>query len=221
MKHTMKMIGASICCILCLAVIGLFVYVVSITPEALEPEQYQISANSFLNLFYRYLTSGIDFNLFIMIVGLIALLIEIVVSSPLKFLFSQLPLGRILQTEKEMTIKKRIIPSLLIGIAAAVDTTYATISPDSFAEKAVWINWAFLIVIAISFLVQFSALLSQGGIWRVLVSGCLLVIANLGCGALLGMIVSTLCILVTGLAMGFGMILFGILVFFILAASSS
>lgn len=220
-KHTMKTIGASICCVLCLAVIGFFIYTVSVTPPAAEPELYQISDNTFLNLFYQYLTSGIDLNPFIMIVGLIALLLEILFSSPLRFLFSQLPLGRMLESDKQMTVKERIIPSLLIGIAAAVDNTYEAVSPESFAEKAVLINWIALIVIVLSFLVQFGALLSQGGVWRVLISGSLLVIANFGCGALLGTIISALCVLVAGLAMGFGLLLFGILIFFILSASSS
>lgn len=109
--------------------------------------------------------SGIDLNPFIMIVGLIALLLEILFSSPLRFLFSQLPLGRMLESDKQMTVKERIIPSLLICIAAAVDNTYEAVSPESFAEKAVLINWIALIVIVLSFLVQFGALLSQGGVW--------------------------------------------------------
>ncbi len=220
-KHIMKTIGASICCVLSLAVITFFIYTVSITPPAAEPELYQISDNAFLDLFYRYLTSGIDLNPFIMLVGLIALLLEILFSNPLRFLFSQLPLGRILDSDKQMTVKERIIPSLLIGIAAAIDNTYEAVSPESFSEKVVLINWIALILIALSFLVQLGTLLSQGGIWRVLVSGSLLVIANLGCGALLGTIASALGILVAGFTMGFGLILFGIVVFLILSITTS
>lgn len=221
MKQTLKIIGSVICCIISIAVVAVFVYIATLTPVADEPELYQISGNTFLNMVYRFLTNGIDLNPLLLVAGLIALLVEILFSNPFHFLFAQFPLGHILNSERQLTVKGRVIPALLIGVASAVDNTYNLVSPESFAQNAVWINWAMLAVIAISFLVQFGVLLSQGGIWRVLVSGSLLVVGNIGCGALLGTIASMLCTLVAGLAMGFGILLLGLVVLFILSASTS
>lgn len=219
-KHIMKTIGATICCVLCLAVIALFVYTLVQTPKAIEPELYQISDNAFLNLFYRYLTSGVDFNPLILIVGLIALIFEILFSKPLRFLCLQLPLGRIFESDRQISVMERIFPALLIGMASGFITTYATFSPDSFSENAVWINWVILIILTVAFIAQFAVLFSNGGLWRVLVSGTLLVAANLGCGTLLGMIASMLGVAAAGLAICFEVLLFGIVIFIILAIAS-
>ena len=220
-KHTFKTIGAVICCILSLAVIALFIYAVRMTPAADEPELYLISKHTVLNGVYRFLTNGIDYNPLLMIVGLIALAAEILFSSPLQFLFRQLPLGRALEAEKQMTVKERLIPAILIGIASAVDNTYEALSPESFEKNAEWINWVLLIIIAISMLVQVLSLFSRGGIWRCLVSGALLIITNLGIGLMLGSFVSALCLLLAGLAIAFGGLLFALLIFCLLSVGTS
>ncbi len=217
-KHTFKTIGAVFCCVLCLAVIAGFAYTVSKTSFPEKPELYTISNNVFLNGFYRYLMNGIGSDRFFLIFGLAALLCEILFSKPLIFLFSQLPLGRINSPTsiKPLTFKTRLIPAFLIGIAAAINIFYAEFKPDSFAENAQILNWIFLAVIGLAFVAQLTTLLTEGGIWRSLVSGGLLIAANVSIGALFGMLVTLLSVVFLGLVIGIGMLLLGSIIFKIL-----
>ena len=168
-KHVAKSIGAGICCVLCIAVIVLFAYVVSKTPAPPEPEKYQISDSTIINSFYRYLISGIESDRFFFIFGLAALLCEILFSKPLVFLFSQLPFGQIAGSGgKPLTMKTRLFPALLIGLAAIIDIIYSELSRDSFMERAELLNWIFLAVIGIAFVAQLISLLSDaafGAVW--------------------------------------------------------
>ena len=219
-KHTLKTTGAVICCLLCVAVIVLFAYfAVNKTELSADVELYHAD-NAILNGFIYYLANGLNANPFLVITGLIALLFEILFSKPLTFLFRQLPLGRILESEKPMTMKARLIPALLIGVAAAVDISYAEVSPDSFAETAEVLNWIFLAVIGLAFVAQLVILLSQGGIWRALVSGGLLFAADVGIGALFGVLATLLAVMFVALSMVFAVILAGIVIFSILAIAS-
>lgn len=218
-KHVAKSIGAGICCLLCIAVIVLFAYTVSKVQAPLEPEKYQISDSTIINSFYRYLISGIDSDRFFFIFGLAALLCEILFSKPLVFLFSQLPLGHIYDpdTVKPMTMKARLVPAFLIGIAAVINIFFAEFKPEVFAECAKVLNWILIAVIGLSFLAQLVILLSQGGIWRCLVSGGLLIAANASIGALFGMLAAFLCVAFVGLVFAFGLILLAIFAFCILS----
>lgn len=218
-KHVAKSIGASICCILCIAVIVLFVYGVSKTQLSSASESYQISENTILNGFYQCLTNGVVFDRFFYIFGLAALLCEIFFSKPLVFLFSQLPLGHVYDsdTAKPMTMKTRLVPAFLIGIASVINIFYSEFKPESFAQNAKVLNWILIAVIGFSFVAQLVILLSQGGVWRCLVSGGLLLAANVSIGTLFGMLAAFLCVAFVGLVFAFGFILLGIVAFCILS----
>ena len=118
-----------------------------------------------------------------------------------------------------MTMKARLVPAFLIGIAAVINIFYAEFKPESFAENAKVLNWILLVVIGLSFIAQLVVLLSQGGVWRCLVSGSLLIAANAGIGALFGLLAAFLCIVFAGLAITFGIILAGIVIMWILSIS--
>lgn len=221
-KHVFKMIGSVICCLLCIAAIVAFVYAISKTPPPTEPELYAISSNTFLNSAYYLLLSGLNYNPLFVIVSLVALVFEILFSRPLVFLFSQLPLGQIAGSGgKPLTMKTRLFPALLIGLAAIIDIIYSELSRDSFMERAELLNWIFLAVIGIAFVAQLISLLSDGGIWRSLVSGGLLIAANIGIGCLIGLLGTLLCLAFVGLAAFFVMIIAGILICWILSISWS
>lgn len=222
-KHIAKTIGAGICCVLCIAVIVLFVYGATKTQPPLEPKQYQITDNTIINGFYYYLIKGVDFDRFFILFGLAALLCEILFSKPLIFLFSQLPLGHIYDpdTVRPMPMKTRLVPAFLIGIAAVINIFYSEFKPESFAENAKVLNWILIAVIGLSFIAQLVILLSQGGIWRCLVSGGLLIAANLSIGTLFGMLAAFLCMVFAGLVITLGIILAGIVIFWILSITTS
>ncbi|MBR5362746.1 MAG: hypothetical protein IK134_05420 [Oscillospiraceae bacterium] len=218
-KHVAKSIGAGICCILCITVIVLFIYGVSKTQLSSASESYQISDNAILNGFYQCLVNGVVFDRFFYIFGLAALLCEILFSKPLVFLFSQLPLGHVYDSDaaKPMTIKTRLVPAFLIGIASVINIFYSEFKPESFAQNAKVLNWILFAVIGLSFVAQLVILLSQGGIWRCLVSGGLLIAANVSIGTLFGMLAAFLCVAFVGLVFALGFILLGIVAFCILS----
>ena len=220
-KHVAKSIGAGICCVLCITVIALFAYGTSKTQLSPQSELYQITDNTIINGFYRGLANGFSFDRFFYIFGFAALLCEILFSKPLIFLFSQLPLGHIYEPDdvKPMTMKIRLVPAFLIGIAAVINIFYAEFKPESFAAHAKVLNWILIAVIGFSFVAQLVILLSQGGIWRCLVSGGLLIAANVSIGTLFGMLAAFLCVAFIGLVFAFGIGLLAIVVFGILSSS--
>lgn len=220
-KHIAKTVGASICCALCIAVIVLFAYGTSKTQLSQQSELYQITDNTIINGFYRGLANGFSFDRFFYIFGFAALLCEIFFSKPLIFLFSQLPLGHIYDpdTVNPMTMKNRLLPAFLIGVAAVINILYFEFKPESFAAHAKVLNWILIAIIGLSVVAQLVMLLSQGGIWRCLVSGGLLIAANVSIGTLFGMLAAFLCVAFIGLVFAFGIGLLAIVVFGILSSS--
>lgn len=185
-KNVFQIIGASFLCIISLAFIAVFIFLLKFENFGDAPKTFYLSNIKFVNTLCWYGQCCALECRFICLIALIIAFFNILFKSHFIFLFRKIPLGsfNFLQTPT-ITINRiaEFTPTLLISIMIIIRQLGIALIPDFNAIYAKYLMPIACIIIAIFCILLVINLAHQGGIYAILLRGTMISIANFGLSA--------------------------------------
>ncbi len=190
--ETFKTIGGAFCCIIALAAIALFVYVMFSLP-AVETE-CTFAKWAFINRLCEFgmRCTQNDNGMMIIPICLVAVLVELLCARPINYVLQKLPLGRFpaISTDSlpKITALSGVLPALIVGLHITIYALSTELNWQAGIDFSKNVLIVTIILVGIVLLVLLANSVLQAGLWGFLLRGSLILTSNFGLAIVFGIL---------------------------------